>query len=130
MILKNGIKNLRRGKAVFTPSKFPTTLKLFTTPQLGEVDQTIADPAKGRIKFQRSLWSAQIWHLSSQFSYFKPLSPGELVWVLGRVGLTLLVQPYDLSSHAPIELAPNLTFQNLPAPPQKPAFAETGRPRL
>ncbi|MBW4658311.1 MAG: hypothetical protein KME15_06530 [Drouetiella hepatica Uher 2000/2452] len=77
------------------PSKFPVTVQMFPIPALGKVDQaiTVAND-KVRVKFQGSLWGAEIWQPSSRASASRSLLPSEQVWVIGRVGLTLLVQPY------------------------------------
>ncbi|MBD3884771.1 NfeD family protein [Phormidium tenue FACHB-886] len=79
-------------------SKAPKTIKLFATAGLGEVYQTFVE-GYGRIKFHGSFWRAQLHQLESLpgtgQSYPRGLTPGELVVVVGRVGLTLLVQPYD-----------------------------------
>ncbi len=80
---------------MFTPSKFPVTIQMFPTPALGKVDQEImVASGKVRIKFQGSLWGAEVWQSSSRAFASRPLLPSEQVWVIGRVGLTLLVQPY------------------------------------
>jgi membrane protein implicated in regulation of membrane protease activity len=80
---------------MFATSKFPVTVQMFPIPALGKVDQTMAAASgKVRIKFKGSLWGAEIWQSSNRLSASKPLMPSERVWVIGRVGLTLLVQPY------------------------------------
>jgi hypothetical protein len=113
-------------------SRFMGTLKLFTTPDIGEVYQSIATPhGKGRIKFQGSLWPAQAWNIPDEQT--AELMPHDLVWVIGRVGLTLLVQPYRIS--AAIEEDPNLISLPPIAAPESasnavqlmPALAEQGR---
>ncbi|MBI4780657.1 MAG: NfeD family protein [Oscillatoriophycideae cyanobacterium NC_groundwater_1537_Pr4_S-0.65um_50_18] len=80
---------------MFLTSKFPKTVQMFSIPALGKVDQTIAAATgRGRIKFQGSLWGAEIWQSSGRSATSRTLLPSEQVWVIGRIGLTLLVQPY------------------------------------
>jgi membrane-bound ClpP family serine protease len=77
---------------MFSKSK---TLKLFPIPGIGAVDQAFAAPlGKGTIKFQGSFWRAQLWQSADASSASRQLLPNETVWVVGRIGLTLLVQPY------------------------------------
>jgi membrane-bound ClpP family serine protease len=93
---------------MFLKSKFPTTLKLFPAPGIGEVDQAIAAPlGKGTIKFQGSLWRAQVWYSAEKPTESRQLMPNEMVWVIGRIGLTLLVQPYAVAPREGLELEPN-----------------------
>jgi hypothetical protein len=99
-------------------STAPKTIKLFAIAGLGEVYQAFAE-GHGRIKFHGSFWRAQLHRVDSllvngqltegsfidgqigddQIGDDQPhqrrLTPGELVLVVGRFGLTLLVQPYD-----------------------------------
>ncbi|HEY9643058.1 MAG TPA: hypothetical protein V6C57_21390, partial [Coleofasciculaceae cyanobacterium] len=65
---------------MFLKSKFPTTLKLFPTPGIGEVDQAITAPlGKGTIKFQGSLWRAQVCQSPDQPMASRQLLPNEMV---------------------------------------------------
>ena len=79
-------------------STAPKTIKLFAIAGLGEVYQDFAE-GHGRIKFHGSFWRAQLHRVDSQSvngqPYLRRFTSGELVLVVGRFGLTLLVQPYD-----------------------------------
>ena len=108
-------KSVYWSRAMHT-STAPKTIKLFAIAGLGEVYQAFAE-GHGRIKFHGSFWRAQLHQLESQSSngqlvdsqlvdsqldgqldgqpYLRRLTAGELVLVVGRLGLTLLVQPYD-----------------------------------
>ena len=102
-------------------STAPKTIKLFAIAGLGEVDQDFAE-GHGRIKFHGSFWRAQLHKVDSQpvngqlvegqlegQSYLRCFTSGELVLVVGRFGLTLLVQPYDTNLPADV-LEPGSTL--------------------
>lgn len=60
----------------------------FSTPQPGVVTEDILPNCLGRVKFRASLWRAKLRQPSSQVVH-----EGQVVIVIGRQGLTLLVQP-------------------------------------
>ena len=82
-------------------STAPKTIKLFAIAGLGEVYQVFAK-GHSRIKFHCSFWRVQLNQTGNQptngqlvedQSYSHRLTTGKLVLVMGRFGLTLLVQP-------------------------------------
>ena len=80
-------------------TKAPKTTQMFAIAGLGEVYQSFAE-GRGRIKFHGSFWRAQLYpggnqSITDQQDKLHRFTPGELVLVVGRAGLTLLVQPYD-----------------------------------
>jgi len=67
----------------------PSSLKLLTQPAQGVVDKLIAYSQAGRVKYQGTYWSAQLYHPERCTS----ISAGELVNIIAIRGITLLVAP-------------------------------------
>jgi membrane protein implicated in regulation of membrane protease activity len=63
--------------------------EFFSTPQVGVVDQMIAPNQPGRIKYQASYWPARLYQVKGSIQ----LDSQQVVQVVGREGITLLVQP-------------------------------------
>ncbi len=63
--------------------------QLFSQPGTGTVVETITLLKRGRVKYLSSYWPAQF-HDESTLS---PLIPEQAVLVVGRKGMTLLIQP-------------------------------------
>gem|GEM_PF-4616990 len=66
-------------------------------PKIPEVLLWINSPAiapnqPGRVKYKASYWSAKLYPSDRETS---PLTPGQLVGVVGREGITLLVQSFQ-----------------------------------
>lgn len=66
-------------------------IKFFSDPIPGTVEQTITSTQPGRVWFQASYWPARIYNSDSQVT----LAPNTIVSVVGRQGLTLLVDPHS-----------------------------------
>lgn len=66
-----------------------TTVELFKKTGLGKVERTIAPNQKGRVFFEGTYWPAR-WHFPTEIGIAEVET---WVTVLGRQGLTLLVQP-------------------------------------
>lgn len=62
---------------------------LFPTPLIGIVECAIAPNQTGRIKYKASYWSAKLYKGDRPTA---TLTPGQRVDVVGREGITLLVQ--------------------------------------
>jgi membrane protein implicated in regulation of membrane protease activity len=63
--------------------------EMFTTPEIGVVDKVIAPNQPGRIKYQASYWPARLYQVGGTIQ----LDSQQVVQVVGREGITLLVQP-------------------------------------
>jgi membrane protein implicated in regulation of membrane protease activity len=63
--------------------------ELFSTPKVGVVDQIITLNQPGRIKYQASYWPARLYQVKGSIQ----LDSQQVVQVVGREGITLLVQP-------------------------------------
>jgi hypothetical protein len=77
-----------------------SSIKLFSSPEVGEVDQPIngADGHRGRVKYRSTFWSARFYHPDCNVS----VSRGELVDVVGMQGIVLLIVPQGYTpSHCP-----------------------------
>jgi membrane protein implicated in regulation of membrane protease activity len=72
----------------------PVGIQLFKKVDMGKVDETIA-PDRLRVQFKGTFWRAQFLHSSDKQEHLMQALPGELVRVVGRVGLTLLVLKHD-----------------------------------
>jgi membrane protein implicated in regulation of membrane protease activity len=66
------------------------SLDRFTYSGLGAVESTIAPTQTGRVHYQATHWPARL----ANPRCTQTLNPGDVVQVVGRQGLTLLVQPY------------------------------------
>jgi len=66
-----------------------STLTLSPSQCQGFVDQVVTPFRSGRVYFQATYWPARL----SQTSTSKKLPPGAPVEIVGREGLTLLIQP-------------------------------------
>lgn len=77
---------------LFTPNR----IILFKDQDSGIVSTPITSTQSGRIKYQAVSWRASLYKTRTQIS----LQPGQTVKVIGRQGLTLLVQP-DLKESQP-----------------------------
>ncbi|OLP16394.1 hypothetical protein BST81_21645 [Leptolyngbya sp. 'hensonii'] len=69
----------------------PDTIEFFPQTGIGQVEQTITQQQRGRVKFMASYWFARFYQPSGAMSAW----PGTTVRVIGREGLTLLVAPID-----------------------------------
>lgn len=65
-----------------------SSAQFFPTPGKGTVVETITTHQEGRVKYQASYWPARLYGQSS----FTELEPDQSVVVLGREGITLLIQ--------------------------------------
>ncbi len=74
----------------FTPMTPPTT-QLFKKIDMGKVEEMITPDRSGRVRFQGSFWRARLLNSTGKHDRLQIL-PGEWVKVVGRIGLTLLVQ--------------------------------------
>jgi membrane protein implicated in regulation of membrane protease activity len=63
--------------------------ELFPSPDTGIVDQAIAPNQPGRVKYQASYWPARLYQVTGSVQ----LQAQQAVQVVGREGITLLVQP-------------------------------------
>ncbi len=78
----------------------PETIEFFAQAAIGEVDQTITQHQRGRVKFLATTWFARFYHPNCAEAL-----PGTPVRVIGREGLTLLVVPVKGWMHPPILMA-------------------------
>jgi hypothetical protein len=78
----------------------PETIELFPQAAIGEVEQTITQHQRGRVKFMATTWFARFYHPNCA-----EVLPGMPVKVIGREGLTLLVVPMDGWIHPPVPIA-------------------------
>lgn len=65
-----------------------TSPQLFPKPGKGTVVKTITTHQEGRVKYQASYWPARLYDKSG----LTQLDPDQAVTVLGRDGITLLIQ--------------------------------------
>jgi membrane protein implicated in regulation of membrane protease activity len=70
---------------------FPSKLQLLPQPAQGVVDKLIAYSQTGRVKYQGTYWSAQLYHPERYTS----IAAGEPVTILAIRGITLLVAPFN-----------------------------------
>lgn len=70
---------------------FSDRVEWFPSSIFGEVDQPITLSRAGRVHVLGSFWKAQFYHFDCQLI----AAPGTSVLVLGRKGITLLVEPID-----------------------------------
>lgn len=66
----------------------PTTIEMFDRPALGQVVKAVSPNQRGRIKFDATYWFARF----SDSNITETIVPGMLVLVVGREGITLLVE--------------------------------------
>ena len=69
-------------------SNTTSSVKLFRQPGTGKVEKTINHTHPGRVKWRASSWPAQFYQTDSK----EMILPGEPVSVVGRQGITLLVE--------------------------------------
>lgn len=67
-----------------------TQIQMFPYPMEGQVEQAIAPHKPGRVKFQSSIWPAQFYQDTHSTA-----APSDPIIVIGRRGITLLVQSID-----------------------------------
>ena len=65
------------------------TAEVLTRQDVGVVIKTVTPSQRGRVQYQATSWPACLCGVTSQTT----LEPNQPVQVLGRRGLTLLVQP-------------------------------------
>ena len=65
-----------------------SSVKLFGQPGTGKVEKEINHTQPGRVKWRASSWPAQFYQTDNQ----EMILPGEQVSVVGRHGITLLVE--------------------------------------
>lgn len=65
-----------------------SSVKLFGQPGTGKVEQEINHTHPGRVKWRASSWPAQLHQTDTK----EMILPGEQVSVVGRHGITLLVE--------------------------------------
>lgn len=70
-------------------SSFYPAVQIFPYPGNGIVTETITTTQRGRVKFDSSYWPARLHEINVPTR----LTPQDLVIVVGREGMTLLVQP-------------------------------------
>jgi membrane protein implicated in regulation of membrane protease activity len=70
----------------------------FDTPSLVTVDRAIAPAQLGRVKFQSSFWNARFQDAGCRVR----VEAGAWVWVVGRQGTQLLVEPVREVSKAQV----------------------------
>lgn len=75
----------------------PLTPQLFDKADVGKVDEVITPQNFGKVRFKGSFWRAKLLSPPDRLDSRQSLSPGELVRVVGRVGLTLLVLQHDVN---------------------------------
>ncbi|MGF1497230.1 MAG: NfeD family protein [Elainellaceae cyanobacterium] len=69
-------------------SVFPNDVSQVSVPAAGQVERTITLVQPGRVRFQGTYWPARL-----QSSYGQVIAnPGEWVRIVGRQGITLLVE--------------------------------------
>ena len=73
---------------------FSSTTVWFDAPSLVKVDKAIAPAQVGRVKFQGSFWTARFQSAACRVG----VGAGEWVWVVGRQGTHLLVEPVRVIS--------------------------------
>lgn len=73
---------------LFASETATSSVEIFSQPGLGFVERTITPTQLGQIKFQGVFWRAQLYDQSKD-AVLQPASP---VMVLGRKGITLLVE--------------------------------------
>ncbi len=78
-------------------SDFLQNTDLFPLQGQGIVQQAILPPYSGRVRFRATYWPARL----SQTTTLGKLQPGDPVEVVGRDGLTLLVQPLPPRQESP-----------------------------
>jgi membrane protein implicated in regulation of membrane protease activity len=64
-------------------------IELFTAPIIGTIDRPITDELPGRVKALGTIWNARFYQLDGQIA----IAAGDRVLVVGRQGITLLIQP-------------------------------------
>ena len=65
-----------------------SSVKLFGQPDTGKVEKAINHTQPGRVRWRASSWPAQFYQSDNQ----EMMLPGEQVSVVGRDGITLLVE--------------------------------------
>lgn len=65
------------------------TIELFEQPKTAKVDRVIETHQRGRVYYEGTYWHARFYSLNHQVQ----AEVASLVTVIGRQGLTLLVQP-------------------------------------
>lgn len=66
-----------------------STIKIFSQPQVGIVEQAIAYNRRGRVKFDGTYWPARFYYSN----FLEVIYPDQLITVIGMEGITLLVIP-------------------------------------
>ena len=73
----------------------PETMEFFAQAAIGQVEQSITQHQRGRVKFMATTWFARFYQPTAQTQALA----GTRVKVIGREGLTLLVMPVDDDQH-------------------------------
>lgn len=82
-------------------------VKLFPLAVYGIVEKTITATQTGRVRFQGSSWKARFYHPD-----YPAAVSGESVKIVGRQGITLLVEPKDTAP-------PSIASADQPKPQKK-----------
>jgi len=75
-------------------TRTPPAAEFLTRPDVGVVVKTITPTQRGRVQYQATSWPACLYGVTTPTT----VEPDQPVQILGRRGLTLLIQPLTLEN--------------------------------
>ncbi|WP_375541597.1 NfeD family protein [Halomicronema sp. CCY15110] len=81
-------------------NRTPPAAELLTRPDVGVVVKTITPTQRGRVQYQATSWPACLYGVTTSIT----VEPDQPVKILGRRGLTLLIQPLALEKEGELPL--------------------------